>query len=90
MDQLRRDQDSVGARISVVAEGMPVGLGEPVFDRLDAELAHGLMSINAVKGVEIGDETVRRTVMLEQITASVESNPEEVAHVLRRWVRTES
>ncbi|GAA5179678.1 MULTISPECIES: chorismate synthase [Halomonadaceae] len=55
MDQLRRDQDSVGARISVVAEGMPVGLGEPVFDRLDAELAHGLMSINAVKGVEIGD-----------------------------------
>ncbi|UYG08597.1 chorismate synthase [Halomonas sp. M4R1S46] len=55
MDQLRRDQDSVGARISVVAEGVPPGLGEPVFDRLDAELAHGLMSINAVKGVEIGD-----------------------------------
>ncbi|REC95954.1 chorismate synthase [Kushneria indalinina] len=54
MDQLRRDQDSVGARITVVAEGVPVGLGEPVFDRLDAELAHGLMSINAVKGVEIG------------------------------------
>ncbi len=41
MDQLRRDQDSVGARISVVAEGVPPGLGEPVFDRLDAELAHG-------------------------------------------------
>ncbi|GHC36797.1 chorismate synthase [Aidingimonas halophila] len=55
MDQLRRDQDSVGARITVVAEGVPVGLGEPVFDRLDAELAHALMSINAVKGVEIGD-----------------------------------
>ncbi|MDX5376215.1 MAG: chorismate synthase [Halomonas sp.] len=55
MDQLRRDQDSVGARITVVAEGLPPGLGEPVFDRLDAELAHGLMSINAVKGVEIGD-----------------------------------
>ncbi|GAB3348938.1 MULTISPECIES: chorismate synthase [Chromohalobacter] len=55
MDQLRRDQDSVGARITVVAEGVPVGLGEPVFDRLDADLAHGLMSINAVKGVEIGD-----------------------------------
>ncbi|WP_027966281.1 chorismate synthase [Halomonas halocynthiae] len=55
MDQLRRDQDSVGARITVVAEGVPPGLGEPVFDRLDAELAHGLMSINAVKGVEIGD-----------------------------------
>ncbi|WP_355661369.1 chorismate synthase [Halomonas salifodinae] len=55
MDQLRRDQDSVGAKISVVAEGLPPGLGEPVFDRLDADLAHGLMSINAVKGVEIGD-----------------------------------
>lgn len=55
MDQLRRDQDSVGARITVIAEGVPPGLGEPVFDRLDAELAHGLMSINAVKGVEIGD-----------------------------------
>src|SRR5690554_2841213 len=51
MDQLRRDQDSVGAKITVVAEGVPPGLGEPVFDRLDAELAHGLMSINAVKGV---------------------------------------
>lgn len=55
MDQLRRDQDSVGAKITVVAEGVPPGLGEPVFDRLDAELAHGLMSINAVKGVEVGD-----------------------------------
>lgn len=54
MDQLRRDQDSVGAEVTVIAEGVPVGLGEPVFDRLDAELAHGLMSINAVKGVEIG------------------------------------
>jgi chorismate synthase len=54
MDRLRRDQDSVGAKITVVAEGVPPGLGEPVFDRLDAELAHGLMSINAVKGVEIG------------------------------------
>lgn len=55
MDQLRRDQDSIGACITVVAEGMPPGLGEPVFDRLDADLAHALMSINAVKGVEIGD-----------------------------------
>ena len=55
MDQLRRDQDSVGARITVIAEGVPVGLGEPVFDRLDADLAHALMGINAVKGVEIGD-----------------------------------
>ncbi|WP_353979153.1 chorismate synthase [Salinicola endophyticus] len=55
MDQLRRDQDSVGAKITVVADGLPVGLGEPVFDRLDADLAHALMGINAVKGVEIGD-----------------------------------
>ncbi len=55
MDALRKSGDSVGARVSVVASGVPVGLGEPVFDRLDAELAHALMSINAVKGVEIGD-----------------------------------
>lgn len=55
MDQLRRDEDSVGAEVTVVADGVPVGLGEPVFDRLDAELAHSLMSINAVKGIEIGD-----------------------------------
>lgn len=54
MDQLRRDQDSVGAKITVIAEGVPPGLGEPVFDRLDAELAYALMNINAVKGVEIG------------------------------------
>lgn len=55
MDQLRRDLNSVGARISVVASGVKPGLGEPIFDRLDADLAHALMSINAVKGVEIGD-----------------------------------
>lgn len=55
MDALRKAGDSVGAKITVTATGVPVGLGEPVFDRLDAELAHGLMSINAVKGVEIGD-----------------------------------
>ncbi len=55
MDALRKEGNSVGARINVVASGVPVGLGEPIFDRLDAELAHGLMSINAVKGVEIGD-----------------------------------
>ncbi len=55
MDALRKEGDSVGAKISVVASGLPVGLGEPIFDRLDAELAHALMSINAVKGVEIGD-----------------------------------
>jgi chorismate synthase len=55
MDTLRKSGDSVGARINVVAENVPIGLGEPVYDRLDADLAHALMSINAVKGVEIGD-----------------------------------
>lgn len=55
MRQLKKDGDSVGAKVTVVARGVPVGLGEPVFDRLDAEIAHSLMSINAVKGVEIGD-----------------------------------
>ncbi len=55
MDELRKSGDSVGARVNVVAENVPVGLGEPVYDRLDADLAHALMSINAVKGVEIGD-----------------------------------
>jgi chorismate synthase len=54
MDALRKEGDSVGARVTVIAEGVPPGLGEPVFDRLDADLAHALMSINAVKGVEIG------------------------------------
>ncbi|HQU15539.1 MAG: chorismate synthase [Chromatiales bacterium 21-64-14] len=54
MDALRKEGDSIGARINVVAQGVPPGLGEPVFDRLDADLAHALMSINAVKGVEIG------------------------------------
>lgn len=55
MIQLRRDKNSVGAKIMVQASGVMPGLGEPVFDRLDADLAHALMSINAVKGVEIGD-----------------------------------
>lgn len=55
MDDLLKQKDSVGAKISIVAKNVPVGLGEPVFDRLDADLAHALMSINAVKGVEIGD-----------------------------------
>lgn len=55
MDALRKEGNSVGARINVVASGMMAGLGEPIFDRLDADLAHALMSINAVKGVEIGD-----------------------------------
>lgn len=54
MDALRKEGDSIGARINVVADNVPPGLGEPVFDRLDADLAHALMSINAVKGVEIG------------------------------------
>ena len=54
MDALRKEGNSIGARINVVAEGAPPGLGEPIFDRLDADLAHALMSINAVKGVEIG------------------------------------
>lgn len=55
MDALRKSGDSIGAQVTVVATGVAAGIGEPVFDRLDAELAHGLMSINAVKGVEIGD-----------------------------------
>lgn len=55
MDALRKEGDSVGARINVTATGVPPGLGEPVFDRLDADIAAALMSINAVKGVEIGD-----------------------------------
>ena len=54
MIKLRREGDSVGARVNVVATGVPPGLGEPVFDRLDADIAYAMMSINAVKGVEIG------------------------------------
>lgn len=52
---LKKEGDSIGAKVTVIAEQVPIGLGEPVFDRLDADLAHALMSINAVKGVEIGD-----------------------------------
>ncbi|MDO4641212.1 MAG: chorismate synthase [Neisseria sp.] len=55
VDSIRKSLDSVGAKLRVEAKNVPVGLGEPVFDRLDADLAHALMSINAVKGVEIGD-----------------------------------
>ncbi|MEO2279009.1 chorismate synthase [Pseudoalteromonas pernae] len=55
MRDLKKEGDSIGAKVKVVASNVPVGLGEPVFDRLDAEIAHSLMSINAVKGVEIGD-----------------------------------
>lgn len=54
MDALRKSGDSIGAKLAVVAHNVPVGWGEPVFDRLDADIAHALMSINAVKGVEIG------------------------------------
>lgn len=54
MDALRKSGDSAGARINVVAEGVPVGWGEPVYDRLDADIAYAMMSINAAKGVEIG------------------------------------
>ena len=52
---IMREKDSIGAKLTVVAENVPVGLGEPIFDRLDADIAHALMGINAVKGVEIGD-----------------------------------
>jgi len=55
MDALRKEGNSIGARVNVIATNVPPGLGEPIFDRLDADLAHALMSINAVKGVEIGD-----------------------------------
>lgn len=54
LDQVRSERDSVGAKITVVAERVPVGLGEPIFDRLDAEIAYAMMGINAVKGIEIG------------------------------------
>ena len=53
--KIREEGDSIGAKVTVVADGVPAGWGEPVFDRLDADIAHALMSINAVKGVEIGD-----------------------------------
>ena len=55
MRDLKKEGNSIGAKIQVVATGVPVGLGEPVFDRLDADIAHALMGINAVKGVEVGD-----------------------------------
>ena len=55
INSLRKDGSSIGARVEVFADGVPPGLGEPVFDRIDADLAKAMMSINAVKGVEIGD-----------------------------------
>ena len=54
MDALRKEGNSIGARVTVVATGVPPGLGEPIFDKLDADLAHAMMGINAVRGVEIG------------------------------------
>ena len=54
VDELRKDGDSCGARIDVVASGVPVGLGDPLYDKLDADIAHAMMGLNAVKGVEIG------------------------------------
>jgi chorismate synthase len=54
MDELRKAGDSCGARIEVIARGMPVGLGQPLFDKLDADIAYAMMGVNAVKGVEIG------------------------------------
>jgi chorismate synthase len=54
MDQLRKDGDSCGARIDVIAQNVPVGLGEPIYDKLDADIAYAMMGINAVKGVEVG------------------------------------
>ena len=55
MQALSKEGNSVGAKVSVVARNVPVGLGEPIFDRLDADIAHAMMGINAVKGVELGD-----------------------------------
>jgi chorismate synthase len=55
MDDLRKAGDSCGAKIKIIASNVPAGLGEPVFDKLDADIAHAMMGINAVKGVEIGD-----------------------------------
>jgi chorismate synthase len=55
MGALRKSGDSCGARLRVTAQHVPVGLGEPIYDRLDADIAHALMGLNAVKGVEIGD-----------------------------------
>ncbi|MTW12607.1 chorismate synthase [Pseudoduganella eburnea] len=54
MDSLRKDGDSIGARIDVIARNVPVGLGQPIYDKLDADIAYAMMGINAVKGIEIG------------------------------------
>ena len=74
MDELRRAGDSCGARIEVAARGVPVGWGEPLFDKLDADIAHAMMGINAVKGVEIGagfaSVSQRGTVHGDELTPS--------------------
>jgi chorismate synthase len=54
LDDIRKDRDSVGAKVRVIAENVPIGLGEPLYDKLDADIAYAMMGINAVKGVEIG------------------------------------
>ena len=72
MDALRKEGNSVGGKITVVAEGVHPGLGEPIFDRLDADIAHAMMGINAAKGVEIGDGfgcvTAKGTEFRDEIT----------------------
>jgi len=72
MDALRKEGNSVGAKVNVIASNVPAGLGEPIFDRLDADLAQALMSINAVKGIEIGDGfecvTAKGTEFRDEIT----------------------
>ncbi|CUR53048.1 chorismate synthase [Buchnera aphidicola] len=55
LDNLKKEGDSIGAKITIICENIPVGLGEPIFDRLDADISHAIMSINATKSVEIGD-----------------------------------
>jgi len=54
LDAIRKEKDSIGAKITVVADHVPVGLGEPLYDRLDADIAYAMMGLNAAKGVEIG------------------------------------
>lgn len=72
MDALRKEGESIGAKITTIATGVPPGLGEPIFDRLDAEISHSMMSINAAKGVEIGSGfecvTQKGTVHRDEIT----------------------
>jgi chorismate synthase len=72
LDGIRKDGSSVGAVIEVVAEGLPVGLGEPVYGKLDSKLAEAMMSINAVKGVEIGDGFAAATLRGEQNADAME------------------